>query len=80
MERVCFTFAAHFYRAARLRWLQVLVKMILLKLFNKLSANCTCHKNGRGPPMILSDLSRNHEDIDYETIEKGKDGKFFNSK
>ena len=30
--------------------------------------------------MILSDLSRNHEDIDYETIEKGKDGKFFNSK
>lgn len=36
--------------------------------------------NGRGPPMILFDLARSHEDIDYETIEKGKDGKFFNSK
>jgi len=36
--------------------------------------------NGRGPLMILFDLARSHEDIDYETIEKGKDGNFFNSK
>ena len=28
----------------------------------------------------MFDLARSHEDIDYETIEKGKDGKFFNSK
>ena len=35
------------------------------------------HHNGRGPPIIIFDLARSHGDIDYEVIEKAKDGSKF---
>jgi hypothetical protein len=39
-----------------------------------------CKIHGEGPRVIIFDLARSHSGLDYETIEKAKDGKFFSGK
>jgi hypothetical protein len=39
-----------------------------------------CQTHGEGPKVIVFDVPRSHSGIDYETIEKAKDGKYFSGK
>lgn len=42
--------------------------------------NSYVNSHGHGPPLIVMDIPRTHEDVNYESIEKIKDGHFFSSK